>query len=298
MLGSLKSMGICKKLSDIFQRAKARKITAKVSPMPADTITERFISAGWLLAQMDLAGGNRAYKYVQGRAVTVGLEAMEFKAPVYIGDNVTIYTEIVRQGRTSLAIRVQAYAERREGGRAEKVTEGTFTFVHIDDNGKPKPIGGNAAEPAQTAAQGKSGRRAKASETQVLNHEPALKQGQELSLRTVPFPRDKNYNGDIFGGWVLARMDEAAALRACKFVGGLAAPVAIDAMTFHRPVSELNEVSFYTEIQKVGKSSVTIKVEAWALREDLKRYEKVTEGSFVYVAIDKNRKPVPITPAP
>jgi acyl-CoA thioesterase YciA len=75
-------------------------------------------------------------------------------------------------------------------------------------------------------------------------------------------------------------------------------PRAIEAMTFHRPVAAMDELSFYTEIQKVGNTSVTIKVEAWALREDLKRYEKVTEGTFVYVAIDKDRKPAPITPEP
>ncbi|MCB9991371.1 MAG: acyl-CoA thioesterase [Rhodospirillales bacterium] len=131
-----------------------------------------------------------------------------------------------------------------------------------------------------------------------MGQEPALKKGQELSIRTVPFPRDKNYNGDIFGGWVLEQMDLAGSVRARKFVGGAAVPVAINAMTFNRPVSVLDEVSFYTEIEKVGKSSVTVKVEAWALREDLKKYEKVTEGSFVYVSVDKDRKPQPINPKP
>lgn len=284
-----------KKVSGTFNRVKDRKITAKVTPMPADTIADRIISAGWLLAQMDLAGGNRAYRYVGGRAVTVGVEAMEFKAPVYVGDDVTIYTEISNQGRSSVSIKIEAYAEQREGGRTRKVTEGTFTFVHIDQNGKATPIDGAAPPSAPPAAKPA---RAKASATDVMAHEPELKKGQDLSLRTVPFPRDKNSNGDIFGGWVLAQMDLAAALRAGKFVQGPAVPVAINAMTFHRPVSELNEVSFYTQIEKVGHTSVTIKVEAWALREDLKRYEKVTEGNFTYVAIDKDRKPVPVKPNP
>jgi len=274
----------------IFNKATERRITTKVIPMPSDTIADRIISAGWLLSQMDIAGGSRACRYVGGRAVTVGLEAMAFKAPVYIGDDVTIYTEIVRQGRSSMAIKVQAYAESRTGSKPHKVTEGVFTFVHIDENGKPKPI----KETAKPVAAKKG--RAKASLTDIFDHEPTLSPGQELSLRTVPFPRNRNQNGDIFGGWVLAQMDLAAAVRARKYIGGTAVPVAIDAMTFHRPVSELNEVSFYTGIEKTGTSSVTIKVEAWALREDLKKYEKVTEGSFVYVAVDKNRKPIPIKP--
>lgn len=284
-----------KKVSATFNRARGRKITAKVTPMPADTIADRIISAGWLLSQMDLAGGNRAYRYVGGRAVTVGVEAMEFKAPVYIGDDVSIYTEVTKQGRSSISIRIEAYAEPREGGRTRKVTEGTFTFVHIDDHGKAKPIDNGAPPPSPPA--GKQARR-KASATDVMDHEPEPEKGQELSLRTVPFPRDKNSNGDIFGGWVLAQMDVAAALRAGKYVRGQAVPVAINAMTFHRPVSELNEVSFYTQIERVGNTSVTIKVEAWALREDLSKYEKVTEGSFTYVAIDKDRKPVPVKPNP
>ncbi len=259
--------------------------------MPVDTIAENIISAGWLLEQMDIAGGNRSHSYVGGRTVTVGLEAMAFKAPVYVGDNVTIYTEIIKQGRSSLSVGVKAHAEPREGGRSRKVTEGVFTFVHIDENGKSKPIHG-----ARPSSSRKKVSKPKASATDVLSTEPKLKKGQELSLRTVPFPRDKNHNGDIFGGWVLTQMDVAASVRARNFVGGRAVPVAIDAMTFHKPVSELDEVSFYTEIQRVGTSSVIIRVESWALRENLKKYEKVTEGTFTYVAIGKDRKAVPFKP--
>lgn len=268
---------------------KNREITAKTVPMPADTVAESFVSAGWLLSQMDSAGGSRAYRYVGGRCVTVGLEAMEFKAPVFVGDEVTIYTEVARQGRTSLALKVEAFAARREGGAERKVTEGVFTFVHIDEAGHPYPIGGHQENSFLAATKSK-----KASVTDVLDHEPSLLPGQLLSLRTVPFPRDKNGNGDIFGGWVLAQMDLAGFLRARKYAGRVAVPVAINAMTFHRPVSELNEVSFYTRIEETGRTSVTIKVEAWALRNDLRKYERVTEGAFVYVAVDEQRIPVPL----
>ncbi len=277
-------------LGGLFNQAKAKKITARVTPMPADTIADRFISAGWLMSQMDLAGGNRAYRYVGGRAVTVGLNAMHFKAPVFIGDDVTIYTEIVRQGKTSLTIRIDAYAERREGSAPEKVTEGYFSFVHIDEQGRPKEISnGRPGGLALALPQG-----AKPSSAEVSDTEPVLRDGQVLSLRTVPFPRDKNHNGDIFGGWVLSQMDLAGSLRARKHAGRAAAPVAIEAMTFHRPLSELDEVSFYTEIIRTGTTSLAVRVESWALRKDLEKYEKVTEGIFTYVAIDENRKPVPI----
>lgn len=293
-MGSLKSVCIREKMSQIFNRARARKTTSIVKPRFADTIADRAINAGWLLSEMDIAGGDRAYQYVNGRAVTVGLEAMQFNAPVYIGDSVTIYTEVIRQGRSSVAIKVEAFAESRQGGNRRKVTEGTFTFVHIDEHGRARAIEGKAPFGETKAKAAKP----KASATDTLDHEPELEPGQELSLRTVPHPRDKNANGDIFGGWILDKMDEAGGLRAMRFARKTTVPRAIDAMTFHKPVSERNEVSFYTQIERVGDTSVTIRVEAWALREDLTKYEKVTEGTFVYVAIDKELKPVSVKPAP
>lgn len=275
-------------MSKLFNKAGKRQLSGKVIPMPSDTIADRFISAGWLLSQMDVTAGNRAYKYVGGRAVTVGIEAMSFKKPVYIGDDVEIYTEIIKRGRTSVAIKVEAFAEARTGGKKHKVTEGIFSFVHIDDKGRPKPIDPYYTKPKSN----KPTKKSKGSGANLVSDkEPALQGDQELSLRTVPFPRNKNYNGDIFGGWVLEQMDIAGMARARKEVQGAAAPVAIEAMTFYKPVSELDEVSFYTEVVKTGNTSVTIRIESWALREDLKRYEKVTEGVFTYVAIDKNRKP-------
>lgn len=266
-----------------------------VVPMPADTIADNIISAGWLLSQMDLAGGRRACRYVRGRAVTVGVDKMEFTAPVYIGDTVTIYTEIMRQGKSSVAIKIEAYALAGESQRSRKVTDGIFTFVHIDEKGRAKAI----EPPAPGHAAPAAGKRfPKASATEQREEEPSPSGGRELSLRVVPLPRHKNHNGDIFGGWVLSQMDLAGAVRARRHTGCAAVPVAIEAMTFHRPVSELSEVSFYTQIERVGRTSVTIKVEAWALRKDLTKYEKVTEGSFVYVAIDAERRPVPIKSGP
>ncbi len=286
-------MGIGKVLSKIFNKARAKKITGIVKPRFADTVSDRIISAGWLLSEMDIAGGDRAYQYVGGICVTVGLAGTEFTSPVYIGDNVTIYTEIIKQGRSSVDIKVEAHAESRVGGEVRKVAEGVFSFVHIDKNGKSKEI--TKHKPFGSSAKKQ---RPKASATDVLTEEPELKPGQELSYRTAARPKDKNYNGDIFGGWILDKMDEAGGLRARRFTKQVMVPRAIDDMTFHRPVSELDEVSIYTEIEKVGTTSVRIKVEAWSLRNDLEKYEKVTEGTFTYVAVDKDKKPVPIQPKP
>ncbi len=265
-----------------------RQLTLQTLPMPADTIADNYISAGWLLSQMDLAGGRRAHDYTGARTVTVGLNAMSFRKPVFVGDLVSIYTEVVRQGRTSLTLKVESWAHRRGNHKSEKVTEGLFTFVQIDKNHKPTEIkkilknGGIA--PAVIPVKGQS---------TVLPGKGQL----DLSLKMDPMPRDVNYLGDVFGGWILSQMDLACASAAKKYVGNgeRAATVGIEAMTFHKPVFVGDEVSFQTEVVKTGNTSVTVRVETWSKRRDGQN-EKVTEGLFTYVALDKNRKPVPVKP--
>jgi acyl-CoA thioesterase YciA len=288
------------KTSKSFNQAQARELSIKTFPMPADTIVQDFISAGWLLAQMDLAGGRRAYKYISGRCVTIGIEAMSFQKPVFVGDEVSIYTEIEKEGRTSLRLKVEAWAHSRDSKKKEvKVTEGTFTFVAIDENRKPTPI-----EEIQKKSGGVLPPPKKPGELPHIQKEP---QGTEptvtpggkvqLSLRTIPEPKDTNYQGDIFGGWLLAQMDKACAKAAEKHTGLKGATVGLEAMKFVNPVFVGDELSFYTEIVRTGRTSVTVRVETWSLRAN-KHKEKVTEGLFTYVAIDKERKPVPINVKP
>jgi acyl-CoA thioesterase YciA len=108
--------------------------------MPADSNANGDIFGGWILAQMDLAGGATAYEFVGDRVVTVGIQAMTFYKPVYIGDEVSFYTEVTASGRTSVTIRIESWARRRQTREYVKVTEGLFTFVHIDENRMPAPI--------------------------------------------------------------------------------------------------------------------------------------------------------------
>lgn len=114
------------------------------------------------------------------------------------------------------------------------------------------------------------------------------------TLRNIALPADANPAGDVFGGWLLAQMDLAGASHAYKFAGKRIVTVGIEAMSFHRPVYIGDEVSLYTEIEKVGNTSVTVKIEAWAFRREGRDYAKVTEGLFTYVAIDERRRPVPV----
>jgi acyl-CoA thioesterase YciA len=89
---------------------------------------------------MDVAGGVHAYAYAQTRVVTVGIEAMSFHQPVFVGEEVSFYTEIEKIGTTSITIKIEAWAKRKSDGQDVHVTEGLFTYVSIDENRQPKPI--------------------------------------------------------------------------------------------------------------------------------------------------------------
>lgn len=116
----------------------------------------------------------------------------------------------------------------------------------------------------------------------------------ELMLRTFAFPADANPAGDIFGGWLLGQMDIAGASLARRRAHGRVATVAVAQMTFRLPVFVGDEVSCYCAISRVGTSSVTVQVEAWARRHDDSGTVKVTEGTFTYVAIGADRRSRPL----
>ncbi|WP_376099537.1 acyl-CoA thioesterase [Roseomonas sp. CCTCC AB2023176] len=108
--------------------------------MPADTNAQGDIFGGWLMAQMDLAAGNVALRRARGRCATVAVDAMTFHRPVHVGDEVSVYARLERVGRTSLRIMVEAWRRDRHGDAAERVTEAAFTFVAIDEEGRPRPV--------------------------------------------------------------------------------------------------------------------------------------------------------------
>ena len=108
--------------------------------MPADANPNGDIFGGWVLSQMDLAGGIAAGERANDRVVTVAINAMTFIKPVNIGDVLCVYAEVEKTGRTSIAIHLEAWALRRVLGERVKVTEGLFTFVAIDEDGRPRPV--------------------------------------------------------------------------------------------------------------------------------------------------------------
>jgi acyl-CoA thioesterase YciA len=114
-----------------------------------------------------------------------------------------------------------------------------------------------------------------------------LPQG-DLALQTVAMPKDTNANGDIFGGWLLSQMDIAGGIAAAEVADGRVATVAIDGMAFLTPVHVGAVVTCYTDVLEVGRTSVRIMVEVWINSKHDGEPIKVTEGEFVFVAIDEN----------
>lgn len=108
--------------------------------MPTDTNPSGDIFGGWLLSQMDIAGGIAARKLSRGRVATIAVESMVFNKPVQVGDVVSCYVDLERVGNTSMAFRVEVWSIRRDSFLREKVTEGAFTFVAIGEDGRARPI--------------------------------------------------------------------------------------------------------------------------------------------------------------
>jgi acyl-CoA thioesterase YciA len=115
-----------------------------------------------------------------------------------------------------------------------------------------------------------------------------------LAIRALAMPADTNPNGDIFGGWVLSQMDMAGGIVTKKLTGNKTVTVAVNAMEFHLPVLVGDVLCCYVQQQKVGRTSITVKIEAWVNRQFDNEMILVTEGIFTYVAIDDTRRPMVI----
>jgi acyl-CoA thioesterase YciA len=118
----------------------AREPAIRTLAMPADANPSCDIFGGWVLSQMDLAGGAVAAQRAGGRVATVAVTAMTFHRPVLVGDEVSCFGEVVRVGRSSIAVHVEAWARRGFGNERIKVTEGLFTYVAIGPDRKPRPV--------------------------------------------------------------------------------------------------------------------------------------------------------------
>ena len=121
-----------------------------------------------------------------------------------------------------------------------------------------------------------------------------LPKGREVALRVVPMPADANFTGDIFGGWIMSQVDIAGSIPALRLAQGRIATVAVNSFTFKQPVLIGDLVSFYADIVRVGRTSITVDVEVYAERRTLREVVKVTEATLTYVAVDDQRRPRPV----
>jgi acyl-CoA thioesterase YciA len=112
----------------------------RVLAMPSDTNPAGDIFGGWLLSQMDIAGGLVTKKIAQGRTVTVAIDSMNFHLPVFVGDTLCCYVKLVKQGKTSITVKIESWVNREYDDMRIKVTEGVFTYVAIDKDRRPKDV--------------------------------------------------------------------------------------------------------------------------------------------------------------
>ncbi|HEY0947404.1 MAG TPA: acyl-CoA thioester hydrolase YciA [Opitutaceae bacterium] len=120
--------------------APTGEIVIRTIAMPADTNANGDVFGGWLMSQMDLGGAVLARTVARSRVVTVAVDGMSFVAPVNVGDTITCYAKLAAIGRTSLRIDVEAWVQRFTDGTQRRVTEGIFTYVAIDDAGRPHRV--------------------------------------------------------------------------------------------------------------------------------------------------------------
>ena len=121
---------------------------------------------------------------------------------------------------------------------------------------------------------------------------------REPTIRVVAMPSDCNYTGDVFGGWIMAQVDIAGSIPALHRARGRVATVAVNSFVFKQPLFMGDLVSFYTNIVKVGRTSITVNVEVYSQRDPAKPVcVKVTEATLTYVAVGEDRKPRPVPPA-
>ena len=118
---------------------------------------------------------------------------------------------------------------------------------------------------------------------------------RQPAIRVTAMPADANAYGDIFGGWLMSLMDSAAGLVAARHAHGRAVTIAVEGMKFHAPVAVGDEVSVYADLVAVGRTSMTIEVEAWRRGRHVEEQCRVTQAKFVFVAIDEDRRPRPIS---
>lgn len=122
------------------------ELVIRTIAMPADTNANGDIFGGWLLSQMDIGGAIHVRSFCHSRVTTVAIDAMVFHHPVFVGDIVNCHAQLLRVGRTSVRVAVEAWVQRARDNQLLRVTEGVFTYVAIDEQGRPRPVKAEATK--------------------------------------------------------------------------------------------------------------------------------------------------------
>ncbi len=128
-------------MTKIYTELPDKQPAIRVAAMPADINSAGTIFGGWIMSQVDIAGSIAALERARGRVVTIAVNSFEFHQPVFVGDLISCYSEVIKVGRTSITVKVEVYAQRNPGKlKTIKVTEAELTFVALDENRKPRNI--------------------------------------------------------------------------------------------------------------------------------------------------------------
>lgn len=275
-------------MEETLEPCRNPELALRVTLLPRDTNPTGSIFGGVILSYVDLAGVVPAKRLEPAlRFVTVAMDRIQFHAPVFVGDVVSFYTCVRRIGRTSVTVQVDVVVERRDRpGVEERVTDALVTYVAIGEDGRPVPIRQGDEEL----------RKAPPPPRPEPRERPLVGERRDPALRVTLLPRDTNAAGAIFGGVILSHLDLAAAIPAARTNPARRyVTVAMDRIQFHAPVFVGDLVSFYTQVLRIGRTSITVGVDVFVERRDRPGVEEcVTEAVVTYVAIGRDGRPVPI----
>lgn len=270
----------------------------RVGMFPKDTnATGTNIFGGVILSHMDIAGAIAAREVTEHRVFTVSFDKVVFKQPVHIGDVLTCWSEVVRIGTTSITTRITVEAQRR--GVFIPVTEGEAVYVAVDDDGHPIPVKSPLADATTGACKCGSSCHHKNIKSAAIKgvrkkvSEFTLDAPKCPAVRIGMFPKDTSVAGtNIFAGVILSHMDTAGVIATRDVTTNRVVTISFDKVVFKQPVHVGDVLTCWSEVVKVGRTSITTRIVVAAQRKGV--FIPVTEGEAVYVSVDPQGKPIPV----
>lgn len=269
--------------------SRAKKLATRVAMMPRDTNGQGHIFGGVLLSEIDIAGAIVARQACKDtllrKVVTRAMDPVEFTKRVFVNDILTCYGKVTRVGNTSIAVHVDVEVDRN--GEIIPVAKADIVYVSVDDDGRPTAI----------ACAPKNRRRKKQPKGNASGTADLQPLGERVvAIRKTMMPFETNGMGNIFGGVLLSHMDLAGsytARRACpnSYIDRCVTRF-MDKVEFKQPVHVNDVITCYGTVLRIGKTSVTVRVEVEADRGG--QIIPVTSANMVFVAVDADGNPVPV----